>query len=66
MTGSAGPRAPRPRRGGPVVAVLADLIASAVWGRNWMVVFVVLLTIIAAVVAVAGQAVLPWAIYPAL
>lgn len=54
------------RRGGAVWIVLSDLVRDAWWTRNWLVATAVVLAVLAAVLAVFGQTVLPWTIYPAL
>lgn len=56
----------RRRRGGPTWQMLIDVLADAWWTRSWLVLVVLILTVVAAMVAVAGQTVVPWAIYPAL
>ena len=56
----------RPRRAGPIVSVVIDLLRQAVWSRRWLVPVVVLIGVAAVLFSFAGQAVLPWAIYPAL
>ena len=59
---------PRVRRrfGGPTVAILVDFLAQARATRNWLVLIVVVVAIVAAITAFVGQTVVPWAIYPAL
>jgi len=56
----------RRRRGGPVWIVVLDLFRDAWWTRNWFVAVVLVLSVVAALVALFGQTVLPIAIYPAL
>lgn len=46
--------------------MFGDLLADAWWTRGWLLLVVLVLTIVAAAVAVAGQVVVPWAVYPAL
>ena len=57
---------PTRRRGGPILTVVDDLIRHAIRTRSWLPFLIVLLAALAAAIAVVGQTVLPYAIYPAL
>jgi hypothetical protein len=54
------------RHRAPTVRVLADLLGHARAQRSWLPLVLVLIAVLAAAVAVVGQAAAPWAIYPAL
>ena len=54
------------RRGGPTLAMLADVLQNAWWTRNWMVLLMLIVTVVAAAAAFVGQTVLPWTIYGGL
>ena len=54
------------RRAGPILAVLIDVLRSGRSSGSWLLTAIVGLVALAAFVAVLGQAVLPWLIYPAL
>lgn len=56
----------RPRRGGPTLNVIMDVIGQARVTRNWIVLILIVAAAAAAAAAFFGQTVLPWAIYPAL
>ena len=56
----------RRRRGGAVWIVVADTIRTAWWGRSWLVAALLVISVIATVLAIAGQTALPIVIYPAL
>lgn len=60
------PDRPRPRPGGAVLVVATDLLRHALARRSWLPLLVVLAALLAAALVVAGHAVAPWAIYPAL
>ena len=54
------------RRGGPLVAVLVDLFRQARLTGSWVVALLMLLALVAVVIGVVTQVVVPWLIYPAL
>lgn len=55
-----------PRRGGPTVTVVADLLRHALQHRSLLVLIVVIVAIVAAAAAFVGQTVAPYTIYPVL
>jgi hypothetical protein len=55
-----------PRRGAASLRLLLDLLRPGATSLGVVVPLVVLLTLVALVVAVVGEVVVPWAIYPAL
>lgn len=56
----------RRRRGGPIAVVGIDVILHAVRHRSWLLVLLIVCAALAVVLAVVGQATLPYLIYPAL
>lgn len=54
------------RRGGPLLAVAVDAVRHARHTRNWVVLLVIALTLLAAAVGAAGQAAVPFVIYGGL
>lgn len=54
------------RRGGPVLAVVVDLVRGARHARNWALVVLLGLTVLAAAVGAAGQAAVPFVVYGGL
>lgn len=58
--------APRRRRVGPTAAVLVDIVRQARTSGSWAVALVILLALVAVVLGVVAQVVVPWLIYPAL
>lgn len=59
-------RALRRRVGGPTLSILLDVVAQARSTRSWLFLLVIVISAVAAATAFVGQAVVPWAIYPAL
>ena len=59
---------PRIRRrvGGPTLAMAIDVLSHARASRNWLVLLLLVITVLAVATAFVGQTVVPWAIYPAL
>lgn len=57
---------PRRRIGGPTWQMFSDIVVGSWWTRNWVVLALLVLTIVASIAAVAGQVAVPWAVYPAL
>ena len=46
--------------------MVVDVIRSAAWSRNWVLLLVLVAAILATVLATATQAIVPWVVYPAL
>jgi hypothetical protein len=57
---------PRLRRrvGGPTWHVIVDVVRQARSTRNWLILALLVVAVVAALSAVFAQTVLPWAIYP--
>ena len=55
-----------PRAGGPSLSLITDVLAQARLTGSWITVAVLVIAVFAALSVFVGQAVLPWAIYPAL
>ncbi len=56
----------RRRRGGATASTLTDLLRSAAWTRNWLVLVLILAALLAVILAAATQTVVPWVVYPAI
>lgn len=57
---------PQRRHLGPTFAVTIDLVRQAKANGHWLVPLVVIAALAAALLAVIGQTIVPWLIYPAL
>lgn len=59
---------PRLRRrvGGATASIVLDVFAHTRRNRSWLVLVVLVIAAVAAITAFVSQAVVPWAIYPAL
>lgn len=64
MSGRPGVRLPR--RGAPGLRLLVDLFRPGATSLGAVVPLVVVLTVLAVVVALVGESLVPWVVYPAL
>lgn len=63
---TARPGRPLPRRGAPGLRLLVDMFRPGATSLGVVVPLVLVLTVLALVVALLGEALVPWVVYPAL